>query len=108
MWSAEFKKRCGAGKEHGGVIFLRADKIVSCDGRIICPLRANKGLFEIIKSYTYINTGSYGHKVHSDRDQKDTTENVALLVPNPFPLPLVSHQFACSFPFTKIMIAFSC
>lgn len=37
-----------------------------------------------------------------------TTGNVALLLPNPFPLPLVSYQFACLLPFTKIMIAFSC
>lgn len=29
-----------------------------------------------------------------------------MLVPNQFPLPLVSHQLACLFPLTKIMIAF--
>lgn len=49
--------------------------------------------------------------VHVDRRsiqtriRKALLENVALLVPNPFPLPLVSHQFACLLPFTKIMIA---
>lgn len=56
---------------------------------------------------SYMNSGRYGQKLHSDRAQKGTTGNMALLVPNPVPLPLVSHHFACLFPLTKIMIAFS-
>lgn len=59
---------------------------LTCDGRILCPRRPDMvfgaGLFEI---KSCINTGRRGQKVHSDRDQKGTAGNVALLVPNPFP-----------------------
>lgn len=52
--------------------------------------------------------GRHWQRLHSDRAKRGMSGNIAGLVPKPFPQPLVCHQSACLFTFTKLLVAFSC